>query len=301
MDKLRAIRVCREVARQGGFAAAGRALKISTPSVSRIVSELEADLGLRLFQRSTRQLNLTEEGESYLGQVNALVDELETISAEMRERRTEAKGHLRISSVVAFGQERVAPAVPKFLSRHPEVTVDLHIGNRKVDLIQEHFDLAIRIGGDAGLSESGLVARKIYAQKLIFAASPDYIADMGEPETLDAIARHRTVKQVSETWGVTHTILIGEERVEFRMPDTFVVNSPNAALNAVRDGLVIGLIADYLVSDMIKRGELRRVLPDHETPDQPIFAVFVHRAYMPAKLRAFLDHLVSVLGNRPDV
>lgn len=301
MDKLQAIRVCREVARQGGFAAAGRSLNLSTPSVSRLVSDLEADLGLRMFQRSTRQVSLTEDGETYLRTASALVDELETLNEETRDRRGEPRGHLRVSSVVAFGQERIAPAVPGFMARHPGVTVDLHIGNRKVDLIQEHIDLAIRIGGAEGLDSSGLVARRIFMQKLIFVAAPAYIARYGAPASLEMVAEHRTVKQISGSWGVVANLRRGDETFEYRMPEGFVVNSPNAARNAVLAGEAIGLVADYLVADMIADGRLTRCLPEYETLDQPIYAVFVHRSYMPAKVRAFIDYLVEVLGDRPEV
>jgi len=299
MDKLHAIRVCREVARQGGFAAAGRRLNISTPSVSRLVSELEDHLGVRLFQRSTRQISLTEEGDIFLNRASVLVDELDVVSSEIRERRSKPRGHLRVSSVVAFGQEKIAPAVPGFLALHPEVTIDLHLDNRHVDLIQENFDLAIRVGGQDGLTASGLMARKLYAQKLIFVATPDYIRQYGAPESLDDVVLHQTVKQVSGNWGVVNLLEHDGAQVEFRMPEKFVVNSPNAAVNAVRSGHVMGLIGDYLVTDMIAQGQLHRILPDYATEDQPIYAVFVHRTYMPAKLRVFIDYIVETLGMRP--
>ena len=296
MNKLYAIQVCREVARQGGFTPAGRCLNISTPSVSRLVSELEDDLGVRLFQRSTRRIGLTEEGEIFLNRAAALVDELDTISNEMRERRSTPRGHLRISSVVAFGQERIAPAVPGFLARYPMVTVDLHLENRHVDLINENFDLAIRVGSKNGLASSGLVARKIYEQRLIFVASTEYIRRHGAPESLEEVSEHRTVAQITGNWGKVNYLSRGGKRIEFRMPQTFKVSSPNAALNAVRSGQVLGLIGDFLAKDLIAGGKLQLILPDYSTEAQPIYAVFAHRTYMPAKIRAFIDFLAEEAG-----
>ncbi|SHI97523.1 transcriptional regulator, LysR family [Shimia gijangensis] len=291
MDKLQAIRVFKSVVETGGFAAAARALNSSPPSVSRLISELESDLGVRLFQRSTRKVGLTEEGEIFLLRGVALLDELDTVSDELRQRQHHPRGRLRISSVVAFGQERIAPVVPGFLAKYPGVEVDLEISNRTVDLVQEHFDLAIRIGGDDGLVSSGLKARKIFSQKLMFVATPGYIEIHGDPADIDDLANHRLVKQISGNWGRVNTLSHAGETFEFTLPDAFVVNSPNAARNAILSGRVIGLIADYLVEDMLTDGRLVRVLPDYETMPQSIFAVFVHRSYMPAKVRSFIEHL----------
>lgn len=301
MDKYQAIRAFREVARQEGFAAAARVLNVSTPTVSRLITDLEGDLGVRLFSRSTRKIGLTEEGEQFLRRGVALFDELEAVTEDFRQRQSVPRGHLRISSVVAFGQERIAPALAGFMEQNPEVTVELDISNRKVDLIEEHFDIAIRIGGADGLEASGLKARKIYSQKLIFVATPEYVAANGVPKDLDEIVTHRVVKQVSGTWGRVNQLWHAGKTTEFTLPGAFVVNSPNAARNVVVTGRAIGLLADYLTAGLIDEGRLMRLLPGYETVDQPIYAVFVHRNYMPAKVRAFIDYIVKALGERPSV
>lgn len=297
MDRFHAIRAFREVATQGGFAAAARALNSSPPSVSRLISELEDDLGVRLFTRSTRNVSLTEEGEQFLRKGATLLDELEAVAEEIRERRSVPAGHLRITSVVAFGQERIAPAVPAFMRKFPKVTVELEISNRNVDLIQEHFDLAIRIGGTGGLEASSLKARKIFGQKLKFVAGPDYVSANGTPENLLDLQNHQVVKQISGNWGRVNELSCNGETIEFSLPESFVVNSPTAARNAVLTGQAIGLIADYLVDEMISEGQLVHILPEYETLEQPIYSVFVHKNYMPAKVRAFIDHIVETLGS----
>ncbi|MCV2887371.1 LysR family transcriptional regulator [Ruegeria aquimaris] len=296
MDKFQCMRAFREVAQQGGFAAAARVLNSSPPSVTRLISELEEDLGIRLFTRSTRNVSLTEEGELLLRRGVALVDELDAVTDEIRDSQHTPRGHLRVSSVVAFGQERVAPAIPAFMQLYPNVRVELEISNRKVDLVQEHYDLAIRIGGSDGLEVSSLKARKIFSQKLVFVATPEYVARHGEPDTLDALEQHLVVKQVSGNWGRENDFWYQGEKLSFSLPERFLVNSPNAARNVVLTGGAIGLINDYLVAEMISDGRLVRILPEYQTLDQPIYAVFVHRNYMPAKVRVFIDHLVNVLG-----
>ena len=301
MDRFLAIQAFREVAQQGGFAAAARALNTSPPTITRLVADLEGDLGVRLFNRSTRNVGLTEEGEHFLRRGVTLVEELEAVTEEIRESRHVPRGHLRVSSVVAFGQERIAPALPGFMERFPKVTVELDISNRNVDLVQEHFDLAIRIGGSAGLEASMLKARKIFSQRLIFIATPEYVAEHGVPLNLDDLSNHRIVKQISGSWGRVNEFQHRGETTVFKLPEDLVVNSPNAARNAVLTGRAMGLLADYLATDLISEGRLMRLLPEHETPEQPIFAVFVHRQYMPAKLRAFIDFLVEELATAKQV
>lgn len=301
MDRFQAIQAFKEVARSGGFAAAARSLNISPPSVTRLISDLEADIGVRLFNRSTRNVSLTEEGEQLLLRGVSLIDEFDVVTEEIRESRSEPKGHLKISSVAAFGQERVAHIVTGFLEKYPRVTVDLHISNRKVDLIQEHFDLVFRVGGAEGLEVSALKARRIYAQKLIFVASPGYTDRYGMPESPAHLENHCLVKQVSGSWGRVNEFRRNGRTVTCNLPQNFVVNSPNAAMNAILTGRVMGLLADYLAAEHLKSGRLIRVLPEYETEDQPIYAMFVHRNFMPAKVRVFIDYIVSELGRRPEV
>ncbi len=294
MNRFYAMEVFRAVAQDSSFAAAARALNTSPPTISRVVGELEDDLGVRLFNRSTRQVSLTEEGEDLLRRGMALIDEFNAITEEIRERREVPRGHLRISSVVSFGQEHVAPSIPAFMDKHPGVTVELDISNRRVDLIQEHFDLAIRVGGADGLAASNLKARKIATQKLIFVATPDYVTKHGAPRVLADLARHKVVKHISGNWGRENTFQQNGNKVHYALPETFIVNSPTAGRNVVMTGRALGLIADYLVAPQIADGRLVRLLADYETVEQPIYAVFVHKHFMPAKVRAFLDHLIQI-------
>ncbi len=298
MDMLLAMNLVGEIAHRGSFAAAAEALHLSPPSVSRIVSELETDLGVRLFNRTTRQIALTEAGERFLRRSSTIVEEIAALREETRAQHGQPRGQLRVSCVNGFGNMLLAPAIPRFLDMYPQVRVDLEISNRLVDLVHEHVDVAIRVGTGKGGVDSSLVARRIFAQKLIFVATPDYIARHGAPQSLDDLAGHRVVKQVTGTWGRVNHLRHGGETVEYSAPDDFVLNSPIAARNAALAGYGLWLGTDYFVAEDLAEGRLVRLLPDYETVDQPILAVYVHRTHVPAKIRVFLDYLAEVFARR---
>lgn len=298
MDKLNAMRVFAEVAARGSFAAAARTLGIAPASVTRHIGDLEAELDTRLFDRSTRAVALTEDGATYLARIEPILAGIDEATEELRARRARVSGHLRVTSVISFGQVVLTPLAADFRAAFPDVTLELHLSNRTCDLVDEHFDLAIRIGGDGGLKDSPLMARRIFTQKLIFVATPGYLEDFGQPDGFEALQRHSLVKQISGSWGVTNRFLTPDGPREVRLPEAFVVNSPNAARNAILTGKVMGLQADYLVRDHIAEGRLIRVLPEIETAGQDIHAVFVHRQFMPAKTRAFLDFVTDRLSQR---
>jgi LysR family transcriptional regulator for bpeEF and oprC len=293
MDFLLAMRVVDAVGRHGGFAAAGRALKLSTPSVSRMVSEMEEHLGVRLFNRTTRRVSPTDAGHKFLRRGADVMEDIESLVDETRAVHRDPAGVLRVSCVNAFGTDQLAPSIPGFLKRYPAMNVELDISNRKVDLVNEPFDVAIRIGGEEGLDDTTLVARKIFSQRLMFVATPDYVEKHGAPHSLDALSGHRTVKQVSGTWGLVQHLRHAGETVDYRFPDDFVVNSPIAARNVVLTGYGCGLVADYLVENDIAAGRLVRLLDDYETTEQPIYAVFAHRKFLATRIRVFVDYLVE--------
>jgi len=298
MDMLLAMKVVGEIAHCGSFAGAAAALNLSPPSISRIVSEVEADLGVRLFNRTTRQIALTDAGSQFLRRSSIILEEIDALREESRARHGEPRGQLRVSCVNGVGNVLLAPAIPGFLDAYPNVSVDLEVSNRLVELVHEHVDVAIRVATGKGAADSSLVARRIFAQTLIFVAAPDYIATRGTPRTLEDLDRHRVIKQVTGTWGRVNYLRHGSETVEYSAPDTFVLNSPIAARNAALAGYGLWLGADYFVADDLTEGRLVRVLPDYETFEQPILAAYVHRTYTPAKIRVFVDYLVEVFGRR---
>lgn len=297
MDLTHNMRVAREVARLGGFAAAARSLNISAPSVSRIISDLEQDLGVRLFLRTTRQLSLTEEGAMFIQRAGQVLEDIDSLRADLLEKDRAPRGLLRVTSVVAFGNEVLPGVIARFRRRYPEIDVELDVSNRRVDLLEEHVDVAIRIGSAEGLEDTSMVARRVYSQTLIFVASPEALDLHGVPERPDDLAARPLVRFVTGRFGRTHLLVgPGGETATFDLPGQFVVNSPLAARNALLAGEYFGLVADYLVTDALASGRLVRVLEGWSTRPQPIFAVHAGRRLMPARVRVFLDFLAEAMG-----
>lgn len=290
MEFVHAIRVFAEVVRFESFTAAARELRLSTASVSRIVGELENDLGVRLLNRTTRRVQPTDAGLDFLRDSAGLVDEIESLRSQTRERHNSPRGLLRVSSVTGFGNECLAAAIPGFLESYPEVRISVDINNRVVDMIEEHYDVSIRVGP---LEDSALVAKKIYNQRMIFVATPEYCERFGEPKKLADLKRHRSISQINGEWGREHQFTYRKKLLTFKNPEDFVVSSPSAVRNAVLTGYGYALLGNYFATNDIANGRLVHLLKDYKPIDQPIFALMPHRRYMPAKARVFLDYLAE--------
>jgi len=290
MDFVNAIRIFGEVARHESFTAAAKELRFSTASVSRIIGELENDLGVRLFNRTTRRVQPTDAGLEFLRRSTGVLEEIELLRGQTRERHNSPRGLLRVSSVTAFGNECLTLAIPGFLERYPGIKISVDISNRVVDLIEEHYDVAIRVGP---LEGSSLIAKKIFDQRVIFVATPGYCERFGVPKTIEDLTRHRSISQISGEWGRVHQFKYRNSLVTYKSPEDCVVSSPGAARNAVLTGYGYTLLAEFLVTDDIANGRLVRLLKDYKPVNQPIYALMPHRRYVPAKARVFFDYLVE--------
>lgn len=290
MDMLAGMRVVGAVARQGSFTSAATELGLSSASISRIVAELEADLGVRLFNRTTRKMSLTDTGQDFVQRSTGILEEVDTLRGQARERHDAPRGTLRISSVTSFGNACLAPAIPDFLSLYPDLKLSLEISTRFVDLVEEHFDVAIRVGWQR---ESSLIAKKICAQRIVFVATPDYCRRFGSPQTFHDLQKHRSIIQISGEWGRVHKFRYGNNIVEFEPSTDVVVSSPEAARNATLTGYGYCLTTDFSVAKDIAEGRLLQLLPDYEPVEQILYATFPHRHYLPAKVRVFVDFLVE--------
>ncbi|MCW0001798.1 LysR family transcriptional regulator [Pararhizobium sp. YC-54] len=294
MDMIEAMRVAVQVARHESFTLAARELRISAPSVSRIVAELEADLGARLFNRTTRQLNLTDAGLEFVQKSAGFLEELDHMRNMVRERQDTPRGQLRVSCVTAFGNECLAPAIPEFMRRYPQLSVSVDIGNRLVDLIGEHYDVALRVGP---LSDSSLIAQKISTQRIVFVASPGFCQKFGTPRSIDEIKACPSVTQVSGEWGRTHQFSHRGVTIHFDVPQHLTMNSARAVRNACLTGYGYSLLPDFMVANDVCEGRLVRLLSDLEPVEQPIYAFYAQRRHMPQKVRVFVDFLREVFSS----
>ncbi|MCQ4635062.1 LysR family transcriptional regulator [Shinella sp. CPCC 100929] len=295
MDVIEAMKVAVAVARHNSFSSASRELRLSAASVSRIVADLEADLGVRLFNRTTRQINLTGAGMEFVQKSIGLLEELDLMRSAVRERHETPRGQLHVSCVTAFGNECLAPALPEFVRRFPQLNVSIDLSNRLVDLIGEHFDVAIRVGP---LNDSSLIAQKISTQRIVFVATPQFCEQYGTPSTLDEIKECPSVTQVTGEWGREHRFSHQGKVIEFEVPQHVIMNSARAVKNACLAGGGYTLLGDFMVAQDIAQNRFVRLLPDYEPVEQPIFAFYAQRRHTPRKVRVFVDYLVEAFSSK---
>ena len=290
MDRFQAIRVFVQVVESLSFVKAAERLDISTTAVSRQIAELEDHLQTRLLQRTTRRISLTETGRSFHERCVQILAELDEAEREVGREAYEPRGTIRLTTSVNFGTHQVTPAIASFLARHSHVKFDVSLSDRIVDIIEEGFDLAIRIGGTGG---QNLVARKLGEAQFIACASPDYVTRHGAPPTPEDLARHNCLTYeyaLRDVW--TFRDAAGRERT-VRVAGS--LNSNNGDLNAAAavEGVGIALEPDFIVDSQLKSGKLVRVLESFSAPASPIYAVYPSRRFLPAKVRAFVDFLVE--------
>jgi len=290
MDRFQALRVFIQVVDSMSFIRAAERLDLSPTAVSRQIAELENHLQTRLLQRTTRRISLTETGRSFYERSMQILAELDEAEREAAQEAAEPRGMIRLTTSINFGMHQVTPAIASFLAHHGRVRFDVSLSDRIVDIVEEGFDLAIRIGG-AGAEN--LVARKLGETRLVACASPDYIARRGAPAAPEDLARHNCLTYeyaLRDAWtfrdaaGHRHAVRV-----------TGSLNSNNGDLNAVAavEGVGIALEPDFIVGADLKSGNLVPVLEAFEAPVSPIYAVYPSRRFLPVKIRAFVDFLVE--------
>lgn len=293
MDHLTALRVFREVVRHNGFAAAGRKLGLSSPAVSKNVSELEAHLSARLLNRTTRRLSLTEAGARYYAQIGQILDDLDETERSLNPSDDNPAGTLRVSAPVSLTLVRLSQAIPAFLARYPNLKLDLHLDDRRVDLIQDGFDVAIR--GSDRLLDSTLVARRLMTLQHVVCASPDYFARHGRPAAPDDLRAHTCIQFSLSGHANEWTFRKGDDERRIPVDGRYKVSSSLAVRDALRAGFGLTLIPCTYVQDDLARGTLATALDDWHMPETGIFAVYPSRRHLDAKVRAFVDFLVDAL------
>lgn len=293
MDRLGDLDVFVRIVAARSMSAAGRELGLSPAVVSKRIRRLEERLGVRLLQRTTRQLALTEVGKGFHERVVAILASVEEAEAWASSGAAEARGTLRVSAPTSFGRLHIAPHLKRFLDAHPEVTVELSLGDAFVDVVGEGLDLAIRI---ADLSDSSLVARKLAPNHRILVATPGYLAERGTPATVDDLAAHTLLVHNGTEWR-----LDGPDGPAVVKVDTPLrTNSSEVVREAVLSGLGIALRSTWDVGPELKSGALARVLPGLRSSSRvAIHAVYPSRRHLEQKTRAFIGFLEELYGRTP--
>ena len=296
MDKLQAMQLFVRVVDSGSYTAAADQMEISRALASKLVQSLEEQLGVRLLHRTTRKLSLTEAGERYYQRVSEILGSLIEAEALALELQADPRGRLRVSAPMSFAIHHLGSAVAEFQQRHPRIELELNLNDRQVDLVDEGFDMAVRI---ARLADSSLVARRIAPCRLLLLASPAYLERVGAPQHPQDLAR---LNYLSYTLAARRDeiVLVNDgERHTVDLSGSLRVNNGDVIASAAAAGLGMCLSPSFLVWERVQRGELVPVLPDWQVPDIGVYAVFPAGRTLPAKTRSFIDFLVDRFGPEP--
>ncbi|WP_136419561.1 MULTISPECIES: LysR family transcriptional regulator [Oxalobacteraceae] len=288
MDQFKQISTFVEVATKGSLSAAARAEGIAPAMIGRRLDALEERLGVKLLQRTTRKLALTNEGLAFLEDCQRILVDLENAESAVSERSARASGHLSISAPAGFGRQHVAPLVPSFLAQHRDVTVTLNLNDRVVDLIGEGIDVAIRI---ATLSDSSLIGVKLADNKRVVVASPAYINKHGAPASLDDLAKHNCLAMSSEGSQRGWTFRQAGKNVTLKVSGNMVCNDGAVLHDWALSGKGLAWRSMWEVGNAIEAGQLVTVLDEFAAPGNDIYAVFAQRRHLPLRIRAFVDFL----------
>ncbi len=281
--------------RKGSLTAAAQELGVTTPAVSRRLALLESRLGIRLLNRTTRRIAVTNEGEIYLAEGRRILGDLEELEQKVSEGQALPRGLLRVNASFVFGRERIAPAIAVFSAKYPEVEVQLHLSDRPVNLIEDGFDVCIRFGE---VPDARVIARKIATNRRLLCASPEYLKQHGMPKTPHELELHRciVIRQSDAAYGTWH-LHSGTHQELIKVRGPVSTNDGDVAVDWARRGLGILMRASWHITPDLQAGRLIEVLPEWKLPPADIYAVFPIKANLSAKVRTFVDHLVESIGD----
>ena len=276
---------------------AAEKMDIAVSAVSRRLKELESNLGVQLIQRTTRKMHLTEAGEKFYQRCGRLLDDLEEAKQEASNPATALSGTLKIATPLSFGVAHLSPAIATFMHLHPQIKIDLDMSDRRIDLVEEGLDLAIRIGT---LEDSSLMARKLASVRHVVCASPDFLNRYGRPETPQDLAElpalcYGNLSQPG-TWYYRDK---DNNTAQVKVPMRMRANNGDALVEAAVAGLGILCEPSFIVHGAVERGVLTPVLTDYQWYAMNIYAVYPQTKHVPARVRAFIDFLATHFGDRP--
>jgi len=293
MEALSDIAVFVQVVESRSFTAAAERLGLSRPAVSKYITRLEHRLQAQLLSRTTRRLNLTEVGQAFYERCRRGLSEIEAAEDEVSRLQEAPRGVLRINTPMSFGILHIAPALHDFQQHYPELSVDMNLDDRQVDLIEEGFDLAIRI---AELPESSLVARRLATCKHVVCASPEYLKRHGTPRVPDDLREHNAIAyQYQDSPLVWQFLSADGNHINVPVSGTLRMNNSIALREALLAGAGITLTPSFIVGPDIQAGRLQAVLSDYRTLELSIYAVYPQRRFLAPKVRAFIDYMAERL------
>ena len=280
------------VAETESFTAAGKRLGISTAQVSRQISALEERLSAKLFYRTTRKVSVTEVGGIYYQHCRQVMDGLADAERAITNLQSTPKGKLKITAPITYGERSVAPLVNDFVTQYPELEVQLVLSNQQIDLIDEGFDLAIRLGQ---LGDSTMIGKRLATRKQYVCAAPEYLSAFGAPHTLSELDRHNCLSGTLDYWRFQEK---GKAR-NIRVKGNFSCNSGPVLVDAALKGMGIVQLPDYYVQEHINQGQLIELLPNYREPDDAVWALYPQNRHLSPKVRMLVDYLAKKLALNP--
>ncbi len=284
------------LAKLGSLSATARELGITPPAVTKRLMLMEQRLGVRLVNRTTRRISLSAEGETYLQQATQILDAIRDMEESVASGRAEAKGLLKVNATLGFGRTVIAPLVSRFVQRHPGVEVRLQLTDRPINLVEEAYDLAIRFGE---LPDTRLSARKIMSNRRFLCASPAYLQQAGVPQVADDLTRHRCIlhRQNDDAYGIWR-LEKGRKVDTVKVRGAVASNDGDVVLGWALDGHGILPRSEWDLARYLDSGRLQVVLPDYTLEPADLYVYYPSRAHLPARMRAFIDFLVTSLAQK---
>ena len=296
MDKLMSMRVFSAVAKNRSFSVAAKKLSISKAMVSKHIKSLENSLSVRLFNRTTRKLNLTDAGSSYYEKVNIILSEIDETESAISQLNSEPKGKLKVMAQPSFGAFHLSRALSLYLKKYTEVTVNLELSHRVPDLVEENIDLAFHVGE---LNDSMYVSRRIASARRVICASPEYIKKIGMPKKPEDLLNHNCLIYMPRNDMGKWEFLDKGKRKKIKVTGDIQCNSGDALRVASIQSCGITQLPTYMVGLDIQAGRLQAVLEDFEPEKQPIYAIYNHRKYISAKIKTFIDFIYDLYQPEP--
>jgi DNA-binding transcriptional LysR family regulator len=291
MDKVMSMRVFSAVAKNNSFSDAAKKLSISKAMASKHVQNLESSLGVRLFNRTTRKLNLTDVGSAYYDKVDGILSDIDETELAITQLNSEPRGKLRIMAQPSFGAFHLSRALSVYLRKYPDVTTEIELSNRMPDLVEDGIDLAFHVGE---LDDSAFVARKITSARRVVCASPYYLKQNGTPQTPNDLAKHNCMiyapREALNEWDFIHN----KEKIKTKIAGDIQCNDGDALRIAAIQGCGIAQLPTYMVGLDIQSGRLNALLEEYEPEKLPVYAIYNHRKYLSAKIQTFVDYMYEL-------
>jgi DNA-binding transcriptional LysR family regulator len=298
LENLTDIAVFVRVVECASFTKAADQLELSRAVISKYITRLEERLGARLLNRTTRRLSLTEAGAELFEASRGALERIDEAEQAVTRLQREPKGRLKVNAPMSFGILHLAPALPDFLKRHPGIHVDFMMDDRMVDLVQEGFDVGVRI---AALKDSSLVAKKLATCRQVLCAAPVYLEEFGEPETPDDLVAHNCILyHYASSANVWRFKAPNGRDIKVAVTGNLRANNGIAEREVAVQGLGVHYTPTFYVGDLIREGKLKPILTDYALPELGIYAVYPQRAHVAPKVRAFVDFLAKRFGGKPD-